>query len=167
MANESELEYAGFWRRCGATGIDTFLLCIVTFPLLGMLYGPNYWMDQRLVHGPADFLISWVLPAAIVLVFWASKGATPGKMAIGARVVDERTGGKPSTGQLIGRYFAYFISALPLCLGFLWAGFDPRKQAWHDKLSGTVVVRRKAGGTEPVRFAQSDSDSSHGTFLRQ
>lgn len=160
MAKEPELEYAVFWRRCVTAFIGAFLPCILTFPLPGMLYGPDYWTDQRLVQGPAEFLIFWIFPAAIVLVFWAKKDATPGKIAIGARVVDESTGGKPSTGQLISRYFAHFISVLPLCPGFPWAGFDSRKQAWHDKLSGTVAFRRKAGRTEPVRFAHSDRDPS-------
>ena len=153
--SESDLEYAGFWRRFGATLIDTILLWIVIFPVLSMVYGTDYWFDERLITGPVDFLVSWVLPAIIVLAFWARKGATPGKMAIAAQVVDGDTGGKPSTGQLVGRYLAYFLSALPFCLGFIWAAFDPKKQGWHDKLSGTVVVRRKAGSTQPVRFPQS------------
>jgi uncharacterized RDD family membrane protein YckC len=155
VVRESELEYAGFWRRFGAALIDAALLCIVSFPVLNVVYGVDYWLDERLIKGPVDFLVSWLLPAVVVLVFWVTKGATPGKMAIAAQVVDERTGGKPSTGQLVGRYFAYFLSTLPFCLGFIWAGFDPKKQGWHDKLAGTVVVRRKAGSTEPVRFQQS------------
>lgn len=155
MVDESELEYAGFWRRLGATLIDAILLCIVTLPVLSVVYGADYWLDERLIKGPVDFLVSWVLPAVAVLVFWATKGATPGKMAIAAQIVDERTGGKPSTGQLVGRYFAYFLSTLPFCLGFIWAGFDPKKQGLHDKLSGTVVVRRKAGSMQPVRFQRA------------
>jgi uncharacterized RDD family membrane protein YckC len=42
---------------------------------------------------------------------------------------------------LIGRFFAYFVSIFPACLGFLWIAFDRRKQGWHDKIAGTVVVR--------------------------
>jgi uncharacterized RDD family membrane protein YckC len=41
----------------------------------------------------------------------------------------------------VGRYFAYFVSTIPFCLGFLWVAFDKRKQGWHDKLAHTVVVR--------------------------
>lgn len=167
MEKESELEYAGFRRRGGATLIDTFLLCIVSFPLLGMLYGPDYRMDERLVHGSADFAISWILPAAIVLVFRSSQGARPGKMAIAARVVDQGTGCKPSTGQLTGRYCAYSISALPLRIGFLRAGFNPRKPVWHDTLlSGTVAGRREVDGAKPLRLAQPDGDSGHRAFTR-
>jgi uncharacterized RDD family membrane protein YckC len=57
--------------------------------------------------------------------------------------VDEKTGGKPSTGQLIGRYLGYYVSILPLMLGIIWVGIDKRKQGFHDKLAGTLVVRSK------------------------
>jgi uncharacterized RDD family membrane protein YckC len=73
-------------------------------------------------------------------------------MAIGARIVDAKTGGKPSFKQEAIRYLGYFVSTFPLCLGLIWVGIDKRKQGWHDKLAGTVVVRRKHGGAEPVRF---------------
>jgi uncharacterized RDD family membrane protein YckC len=63
-------------------------------------------------------------------------------MILSLEIVDAKTGGKPSTGQFIGRYFAYFVSTVPLCIGFLWVAFDRRKQSWHDKLAGTVVVRK-------------------------
>jgi uncharacterized RDD family membrane protein YckC len=81
------------------------------------------------------------------------KQATPGKMAMSLRVVDAVSGKKPSTGKLVGRYLAYYLSTIGLFLGFLWVAFDPKKQGWHDKLAGTVVVRPAKHGPEPVRFA--------------
>jgi uncharacterized RDD family membrane protein YckC len=78
--------------------------------------------------------------------------ATPGKMAISARVVDASTGNTLSVGQSVGRYLAYFVSILPLGIGLLWVAFDSRKQGWHDKLAGTVVVRSKNRGPRPVKF---------------
>jgi uncharacterized RDD family membrane protein YckC len=33
------------------------------------------------------------------------------------------------------------VSVIPLFLGLIWAGFDPRKQGWHDKIASTYVVR--------------------------
>jgi uncharacterized RDD family membrane protein YckC len=56
------------------------------------------------------------------------------------KIVDARTGGAPGILQLIVRFLAYFVSALPLYLGFLWAGVDRRKQGWHDKIARTIVV---------------------------
>ena len=155
MEPEADLEYAGFWIRVWAFVIDSVLVMMVIGPLLWGAYGPTYWIggDGPLFRGPLDVLLNVVFPAVAVVVFWVYRSATPGKMAIGARIVDARTGGKPSTAQLIGRYLGYYVSAIPLGLGLIWVAFDVRKQGWHDKLAGTVVVRAKrASGPEPVRF---------------
>lgn len=154
MQDSSEFEYVGFWSRVGATIIDTILVLVVTIPPLLWIYGWEAYLDPEgpFIQGPADFLISWVLPTVVVILFWLYRQATPGKMAVRARVVDARTGGTISVGQAIGRYLAYYVSILPLFLGLIWVGFDPRKQGWHDKLAGTVVIRSRHGGTEPVRF---------------
>jgi uncharacterized RDD family membrane protein YckC len=136
------LEYVGFWPRIGAALIDTLLLLIVCLPLATAIYGVDYWrVTDEFLRGPAEFLINWVLPAIAVVLFWIYRQATPGKIAIGARIVDEKTGGKPSTRQLVIRYVGYYVSTVPLLLGLVWVAFDPRKQGWHDKMAGTVVVR--------------------------
>ena len=139
---EREFEYVGFWVRVGATLIDSILLLVVTMPFLLAFYGLAY-LDSDNIEGPADFILSYVFPIVAVILFWYFKQATPGKMAVHAKIVDAKTGGAPSVGQCIGRYFAYILSAIPLCLGYIWVAFDPKKQAWHDKLAGTVVVRPK------------------------
>lgn len=147
------VEYAGFWIRVGAALIDSLLVTMVILPLLVAVYGWGYFGDQTpMIAGPADFLISWVAPAIAVIAFWLYRQATPGKMVLSLRVVDADTGGTLSVGQSVGRYLAYYVSMIPLLLGFIWVAFDRRKQGWHDKLAGTVVIRSKAGGTEPVRF---------------
>jgi len=56
------------------------------------------------------------------------------------KVVDAASGAPPSLARLVLRFFAYFVSALPLYLGFLWAAFDRRKQGWHDKIARTIVI---------------------------
>jgi len=71
-------------------------------------------------------------------------------MILKLRVVDEHTGGTLSIGKAIGRYFAYILSALPVLLGFFWIVFSDKKQAWHDILAGTVVVRSESKG--PFEF---------------
>ena len=73
--------------------------------------------------------------------FWLRYLGNPGKMALKLKIVDATTGEKPSPGQAVGRYFAYILATIPLCLGFIWIAFDKRKQGWHDKLAGTVVIR--------------------------
>ncbi|MCP3866678.1 MAG: RDD family protein [Gammaproteobacteria bacterium] len=142
-AKEAVIEYVGFWPRVGATLIDAILLAAITSPLLYAAYGPAYFQPdlQGVVGGWEQFIISHLLPAVAVILFWRYKSATPGKMLIHAKIVSADTLGAPSTGQLVGRYFAYLISILPLFLGLLWVAVDRRKQSWHDKLAGTVVIR--------------------------
>jgi uncharacterized RDD family membrane protein YckC len=144
--------YLGFWRRFWATMIDTALTLVIIWPILIGIYGTEYFNSGFGVVGPWDFLFRLVLPAIASILFWRYKQATPGKMVFSARIVDATTGGPPSMGQLVGRYFAYILSTLPLCLGFLWIAWDPRKQGWHDKLAGTVVVSRARRGPVPVEF---------------
>jgi uncharacterized RDD family membrane protein YckC len=134
-------EYVGFWARVGAALIDSVLLLLIIVPLLYWIYGPGYFVDPDMMGGAVDLLLNWVLPAVAVIVFWIYRQATPGKIAIGARIVDARSGGRPSTGQLVGRYLGYYVSMIPLCLGLIWVAFDARKQGWHDKLAGTVVIK--------------------------
>jgi uncharacterized RDD family membrane protein YckC len=153
MNNNQDIEYAGFWIRFLASLIDTLLTLAITLPLLYAVYGADYFdidMEQSSPRGVVDFLLSVVFPIVAVLVFWFYRSATPGKMVFSIIIVDARTYQKPSTAQFIGRYFAYILSSLPLCLGFLWVAFDKRKQGWHDKLAKTVVIYRKtaqAGST--------------------
>ena len=135
-----DLEYAGFWIRAWAFLIDGFLIALITTPLSSIIFGGAYIASVDLFM---DFLVSSLLPAAYVILFWVYNGATPGKMAISAKVVDAVTGEHPSAPRYIARYVGYLLSMLPLGLGFIWIAFDKRKQGWHDKLSGTVVVRKK------------------------
>jgi uncharacterized RDD family membrane protein YckC len=138
-----EIQYVGFWLRLVASILDTALVTTITFPVLIRIYGFRHTELQNisLARGPADFLISYVAPAILVIGFWHFKLATPGKMAVSAVVVDADNFGRPSTLQLIVRYAGYFLSTIFLFLGFLWIAFDGRKQGWHDKLARTVVVR--------------------------
>ncbi|MBK7903066.1 MAG: RDD family protein [Proteobacteria bacterium] len=147
-----ELEYVGFWARVGAAMIDTLLLLVICAPLVTLVYGRTYWTSEAFLQGPADFLINWLLPAIAVVVFWVYRQATPGKIAIAARIVDAGTGGRASTRQLVIRYLGYYVSMLPLMAGIVWVAFDPRKQGWHDKLAGTVVVRPRQRGPARVDF---------------
>jgi uncharacterized RDD family membrane protein YckC len=134
-------DYVGFSKRCVAFLIDIFILLVIAVPLLMAIYGRAYFDPAREgLAGFWDLVINVLAPAAATLLFWRYRGATPGKMAIGAKVVDAKTGGAPSTGSLVARYFGYIASALPLMLGFAWIAVDRRKQGFHDKIAGTVVI---------------------------
>ena len=144
-------EYAGFWIRLGASLIDSVLLLVALAIPLTWIYGTQYWVDPELQSGLWHILLNYVLPIAVTVWFWVKYLGTPGKLLLGLHVVDARTGRALSTPQAIGRYLAYYVSALPLLLGFIWVAFDPKKQGFHDKLAGTVVIRQR-DRTPPVHF---------------
>ena len=82
-----------------------------------------------------------IAPPLYHLGFWLSWATTPGKMALSLRIVDARTGTKPSPFAFLIRYLGYQLSAVCLLLGFVWISVDRRKQGWHDKIARTLVVR--------------------------
>ena len=140
----NEQEYAGFWIRAWASIIDTILMLIIIMPILFAIYGADLWVRESFVAGFWDFIFQYILPAIAVIILWIYKSATPGKMLTGLIIVDAKTGEKPSTGQFIVRYLGYYVSIIPLSLGIIWVGIDKRKQGWHDKLAGTVVIKTKS-----------------------
>ncbi|WP_180124898.1 RDD family protein [Rhodoferax sp. BLA1] len=151
---QNDLEYVGFWPRVGASVIDMLLQLAIMLPLTYAVYG-RLSDPGRTFMGVGDMFINLLLPAAAVIAFWVYKSATPGKMALSARIVDADTGAPLTTMQSVIRYVGYFVSMIPLGVGFIWVAFDRRKQGWHDKMANSVVVR--PGGVELVKF-NSKSD---------
>lgn len=152
----TDLEYVGFWPRVLATLVDTLVLSLILAPFANHLVSVNIEAIDLAQPPPISQLLGQLfdpwsagIMALGVLVFWLARQATPGKMVISAKIVDAASGGKPSSLQLLLRYLGYYVSMLGLGLGFIWVAFDPRKQAWHDKMANTVVVRaiRKSAGT--------------------
>ncbi|OQW93149.1 MAG: hypothetical protein BWK79_12675 [Beggiatoa sp. IS2] len=140
-------EYAGFWRRLTATVIDTLLLSVILAPLLYLIHGSDYFQalsthDLTLVEqfNWRDTLINQVIPSLLAIFFWMKYLGTPGKLLLDCNVVDARTGQRIRFWQGVVRSLGYVISSLPLGLGFLWILWDRRKQGWHDKMAGTVVI---------------------------
>ena len=134
----SSPDYAGFWQRAAALVIDWLIVVVITVPVLVLVFGIREVSLDPTEH--SWDLLSFVALAVVVIGFWRYCGATPGKIALGVKIVDARTGGAPGTGQLIVRFLAYLVSAFPLYLGFLWAAVDRRKQGWHDKIARTIVI---------------------------
>jgi uncharacterized RDD family membrane protein YckC len=132
-------DYVGFWARFAASLIDLVGVMFVVVPATVFLFG-NGWAYAQ---GAAAFLVNWCVPGAVYIAFWVLRGATPGKMAIKAVVVDAETCATPDFWQALTRYVGFFVSITPLFLGFAWVAFDARKQAWHDKMARTVVIYRR------------------------
>ena len=136
-------EYVGFWWRVLASLIDSVLMGVLVVPMSQFFLSAR---ARRSFGGDMSFsslTLNWILPAIVVLVFWFARGATPGKMAISAEIVDAATLRAPTQGQFIVRYLGYFVSTMGLLLGLIWVGIDARKQGWHDKMASTVVIRRR------------------------
>lgn len=138
--DNAEIKYAGFWTRFAASIIDSLWMLPLIVVLGYLYYDSQYIMSDALYLGGVDIFIQYILPAFITLAFWVYKSATPGKMAVRTKIVDARTLEPASNGQLVIRYFSYYISMLVLFLGFIWVAFDKRKQGWHDKLAKTLVI---------------------------
>ncbi len=150
--------YAGFASRLLAFLVDVILVSLlfvsttwitsvtVTTLRIGSYLGitldaiPGATALAEIITSPGFIALVTVLFIlgyhAFFLVF---AGQTPGKALLGVRVVPVR-GGKLRPWQAVLRYLGYYLSALPLFAGFLWILLDDQRQAWHDKLAGTVVL---------------------------
>jgi uncharacterized RDD family membrane protein YckC len=119
--------------------IDGVVLIVVQ----GILFGTGWilWgsgLSAGVAVKGATQLFSSLIGAAYTIVFHWTWGQTLGKMALQIRVVS-MDGGPLSFGQSVGRYFATFLSALILGIGFIMAGVRSDKRALHDLLAGTRV----------------------------
>jgi uncharacterized RDD family membrane protein YckC len=135
----SSPEFAGFWQRTAAFLIDWLMVTVITVPLIVLVFGANYFSLEPATR--AWDLATLLVVGAVVIGFWRYCGATPGKLALDIKIVDAKTGGPPSTWRLVVRFLCYFVSAAPIYLGFIWIAIDRRKQGWHDKIAGTVVIQ--------------------------
>lgn len=143
------VKYVGFWARVLAALVDSLLLALVVVPIALLLFWDQLLASEGQLEGTANILFNYVLPVLIVLAFWIYRSATPGKMLIKAVIVDADTLQKPEVWQWIVRYLGYYVSGILLMLGFLWVGWDPRKQGFHDKLARTVVIYRDTATETP------------------
>jgi uncharacterized RDD family membrane protein YckC len=137
------LAYAGFWIRFAASMIDSAILFAVVF-VLALATGGFTKTDPdtgvQTVNGAVQGL-AFLFGLAYQIGFWGARSQTPGMMALNLRIVRAESGAPIDFAKAVIRYLGYIISAIPFGLGLIWAGFDPRKQGWHDKIAGTLVVR--------------------------
>jgi len=147
--------HAGFWRRCAALVIDSLLL--------GAVLALAQWLWVLQVGAAANTagvgldtaMLLPVMVAGVVLqwlyfaLFESSRSqATPGKLALGIKVVDG-SGRRIGFGRASGRFFGKFLSGAILNVGYMLAGWTARKQALHDMLAGTLVVFRAVQPDRP------------------
>ena len=135
-------DYAGFWQRFLAAFIDgliTTILSAVAGFVIGS-FGAIPGTEGGGATGPAGlvgFVLTWLYYA---LMESSERQATFGKLALGLRVTDLE-GNRISFGRATVRYFAKILSAIILLIGYIMAAFTEKKQALHDMLAGTLVLR--------------------------
>ena len=135
-------EYAGFVTRLVAFVIDIALIG-VTITIVGS--AASLVTDfLRLSGRMLTFVqvLSLIASASILvgyfILLWMLAGMTIGKRIMGLIIVRE-DGSKLTLSNAIRRYIGYYISAI-LLLGYFWVILDARRQGWHDKLAGTLVL---------------------------
>lgn len=154
-------QYAGFVSRAVAFIGDLLLIVILIIVInaslrlpLDLFFGidvdacPPFTsltsgFQPTIILCHAAYWLQWILSLALSPVyfalFWTLGGQTPVQYAMGVRVV--RVNGKRMTfTRALVRWLSYFVSFFALGLGYLWVLWDDRRQGFHDKIAGTVVV---------------------------
>jgi len=154
-----EAIHAGFWRRCAAMVIDGILLGIASSVVQAVIgIGAMSSIGAGGDINPGAVVGAMVVPFVILFIgqwlyfalFESSKSqATPGKMAMGIKVVDD-VGQRVGFGRATGRYFGKIVSGLILNIGYLLAGWTARKQALHDMMASTLVVFNDVQPGQPM-----------------
>ncbi|MHB9028933.1 MAG: RDD family protein [Candidatus Latescibacterota bacterium] len=142
--------YAGFWKRAGALVVDMTLvysLMIVSFYAVapGVSALESRITIPELLEGQfLEFITTFLFLICHWLYYALLESsrlqATPGKLLLRIRVTDLQ--GRPVTFVRASfRNLGKLLSEFTYWIGFLMAGFSPRRQALHDYLAGCVVVK--------------------------
>jgi uncharacterized RDD family membrane protein YckC len=138
---QGDNQYAGIGRRFVASVIDGLIVGIIS----AVLSLPTTYMANQQSVQPMGLMLqilSYVLGAVYYVYFIGKSGQTLGKKAMGVKVVKLETGVHPDyVGAFLREVVGKILSSIVFGLGYLWAVWDDKKQTWHDKIAGTIVVR--------------------------
>ncbi|WP_089729581.1 RDD family protein [Candidatus Thiosymbion oneisti] len=135
--------FGGFWIRVGASFIDIVVLLIPVLLISFLFRAVTPATDEmeivvvELMDAILNIIVYWIYFAALHSSSWQ---ASVGKKVVNLKVVD-KNGNRISFGRATGRYFASFISALILGIGYMMVGWTKRKQGLHDMMAGTLVIK--------------------------
>lgn len=150
--------YGGFWVRFVAIIIDSLLLgvaqSLIIAPFMAAL---GFAASSPEMMNPEDGMAAFsavmgamgLIQVVSLVIGWlyfagmqsSKQQATLGKMALGLKVVDSE-GQRLSFGKASLRYIGKFVSSLVLLIGYIIAAFNPKKQALHDMIAGTYVIKK-------------------------
>jgi len=141
--------YGGFWIRFGARLIDGIILglaqasiALLFFGTFGAEFMPSVLRSASIGLRVGFQVISYGIAIVYEAMFLHYRGATPGKMALGLKVV-RSNGDSLGWGVSFGRYFMHIVSALILGIGYIMAAFDDEKRALHDRVCDTRVIYKQ------------------------
>jgi uncharacterized RDD family membrane protein YckC len=126
-------------------------------------------LPERLEEMTMTFVSIYLLMTVFISMFYftyfhGAAGQTPGKMILGLKVV-QSTGEQMTFGLAFLRWVGYIISAVVFYIGFVWIAFDAKKQGWHDKIAGTVVIRVRNIVDGPAYVPDEKDLDKEGDFL--
>jgi uncharacterized RDD family membrane protein YckC/Tfp pilus assembly major pilin PilA len=141
-----EPPYAGFWRRAWAWLIDYVVFTLV-FYVLALIIGAA---GVALVGKSAGIGVREIAIVGFLVFPWLYYAgmessviqATVGKLVAGIKVTD-LSGKRVTFARATGRYFAHILSGLTLGVGYAMVVFSSHRQALHDMVAGTLVVRKR------------------------
>ena len=141
----SDLKFAGFWIRFVAKFIDGIIQTIVTVPVSFLTIGLAAYTGDSANSTPSImatviyYLFSFLFPMAYTTWFLGKYSATPGKMALGLKVI-EPDDSPINYKRAFGRYWGEMLSSITLCIGYIMVAFDDEKRSLHDRICNTRVV---------------------------
>ncbi len=152
MTENNSSNYAGFGIRFLASFIDTLIFSIALSPILAMFFEvkeytqaeAEYIIKTQGIIGlvdPNQLMVQQLILLILTTFLWIKYSGTPGKRILKIKVVDATTGKPLTVLQSVVRYFAYFVAAFPMFVGFFWIFIDKKNQGWHDKIANTVVIK--------------------------
>ncbi len=165
---EKYKKYANLNRRMMAITIDTTIIAVTIAPVMSYIIGffvhtRNITFEEyntamsdekraisnllRLLIETgkfSEFFVNFIAQILILIIFsgicWKIWAATPGKMLLRMKIVDAVTEKPINNEQIIIRNIGYIISGAVFFLGIFWISFNKKRQGWHDKMAGTVVI---------------------------
>jgi uncharacterized RDD family membrane protein YckC len=160
---ERRITVIGFGRRLLASMLDAVFIFFFSMiastmaGVVGLILG-MYSPDAEQISNRFVVATGLILSILYYILAWSKGGGqTVGNFTFLMRVVG--TDGQPiGLGKAVVRYIGYYVSAIPLSIGFLWAAFDKRRQGWHDKIARTYVIAADEhfSPNDRVTFVPSD-----------
>ena len=185
----SGLSFVGFWQRTWAAFSDMLFFRLIAFLIVPAAFRSDYlvFIDAKfatiasLAEGPIDLaavrkldtgsfsrlvgaFYFW-LPFIATIGFWLARSATPGLMAIPARIVELRTAKKPSVPRLLLRFVASFLLGYTCGIDYLWIALNraskPSMMSSHGPLwCAHQSVQAAASGAGPIGKPSRSSSQS-------